>query len=178
MSTWSRPYLRLTPTGGSAAPWAVPDGGLPPGPLDLVALGLPAAGTVAVRWRHPGSPHARHATFALTDPAWADLVRDLTAARAEVPSTRVATWTGSPSSAITAMASNRLLGHHLPQQLTGPPMHRQLRLQLGDSALGRGQLGLLRRRQPRHQPAVDAVLPAPGVDRLGADAEVANDIGH
>lgn len=85
---------------------------------------------------------------------------------------RVATCTVRPSSAATAMASNRLVGHHPPQQLTGPPVHRQLSLQLGDPPLGRGELGLLRRRQPRRLASVDAVLAAPGVDRLFADPEV------
>jgi hypothetical protein len=62
-------------------------------------------------------------------------------------------------------------GHHLPQQLRGPPMHRQLGLQGGDPPPGDLQFGLLCGGQSRLEPLVDAVLPAPGVDRLITDAQ-------
>lgn len=81
MTTWSQPYLTVTPTGGPQRKWTPPAPGLPAGDLDLPGLGLPAEGRIAVRWRGPGSRNARHATFTVTDPAWADLVRDLHAAR-------------------------------------------------------------------------------------------------
>ncbi len=56
----------------------------------------------------------------------------------------------------TRMASNRLWGQHLPEQLTGSTMNRQFGLQLRDPPVRRGQLGVL-------------VLPPPGIDRLLAD---------
>jgi hypothetical protein len=67
-------------------------------------------------------------------------------------------------------AWNRLWGHHLSDQLHGSPGGAQLGLQLGDAALGRDQLGLLTAGQAGFQASVDAVLAAPGVDRLAADA--------
>jgi hypothetical protein len=81
------------------------------------------------------------------------------------------------SAAITATAWNRLLGHHLSDQLHRMPHRLQLGLQLGDAALGRGQLGLLRARQAGFQATVDAVLAPPGVDRLIADAQRLGDLG-
>jgi hypothetical protein len=81
------------------------------------------------------------------------------------------------SAAITATAWNRLLGHHLSDQLHRPPHRPQLGLQLSNPALGRGQLGLLAAGQARFQAAVDAVLAAPGVDRLIADAQRLGDLG-
>jgi hypothetical protein len=47
-----------------------------------------------------------------------------------------------------------------------PAAKAQLGLQLDDTALGRGQLGLLAAGQARLQTPIDAVLPAPAVDRL------------
>jgi hypothetical protein len=71
-----------------------------------------------------------------------------------------------PSAAITLTAWNRLLGHHLSDQLQRATHRAQLGLQLSDPALGRGQLALLGAGQARLETPVDAVLPAPGVDRL------------
>jgi hypothetical protein len=82
-----------------------------------------------------------------------------------------------PSAAITATAWNRLLGHHLSDQLHRPAHRLQLGLQLGDPPLGRDQLALLGAGQARFQAAVDAVLAAPGVDRLVADAKRLGDLG-
>jgi hypothetical protein len=70
------------------------------------------------------------------------------------------------SAAITVTAWNRLWGHHLSDQLHRTPHRAQFGLQFGDAALGRDQLGLLAAGQARFQAAADAVLPAPGVDRL------------
>jgi hypothetical protein len=81
------------------------------------------------------------------------------------------------SAAITAAAWNRLWGHHLSDLLHRPAHRLQLGLQLGDPAFGRGQLALLATGQPRFQAAVDAVLAAPGVDRLVADAKRLGDLG-
>jgi hypothetical protein len=81
------------------------------------------------------------------------------------------------STAITATAWNRLLGHHLSDQLHRPAHRVQLGLQLGDATLGRDQHGLLAAGQARFQAAVDAVLAAPGVDRLIADAQRLGDLG-
>jgi hypothetical protein len=82
-----------------------------------------------------------------------------------------------PSAAITAAAWNRLWGHHLSDQLHGAAHRPQLGLQLRDPAFGRGQLALLSTGQARFQAAVDAVLAAPGVDRLIADAQRLGDLG-
>jgi hypothetical protein len=57
----------------------------------------------------------------------------------------------------------------LLEQLGGPAGDRQLGLQLGDPAAGRHQFVVLVAAQARQQALVDAVLAAPGVDRLGAD---------
>ena len=81
------------------------------------------------------------------------------------------------SAAITATAWNRLLGHHLSDQLHRPPHRLQLGLQLDDAALGHGQLGLLAAGQARFQAPVDAVLTPPAVDRLAADAQRLGDLG-
>src|SRR4028119_1366859 len=56
-------------------------------------------------------------------------------------------------------------------------MHGQLGLQLGDALLGRLQLRLLHRRQSRLEALVDAVLSAPGVDRLVTDPQGLGHIG-
>ena len=74
------------------------------------------------------------------------------------------------------MALYRHWGHHLPDQLAGPPVDGQLGLQLRDPALGHGQLGLLRAAQARFETLNDAVLPTPRVDRLRADPEIARDV--
>jgi hypothetical protein len=82
------------------------------------------------------------------------------------------------SAAIPLTAWNRLWGHHLADRLHHPAHRVQFGLQLGDAALGRGQLGLLATAQARFQAAVDAVLAAPGVDRLVADLQVPGDVGY
>jgi hypothetical protein len=81
------------------------------------------------------------------------------------------------SAAITATAWNRRLGHHLSDQLHGAAHRPQLGLQLRDPPPGRGQLALLGTGQARFHAAVDAVLAAPGVDRLIADAQRLGDLG-
>src|SRR4051812_44764088 len=83
-----------------------------------------------------------------------------------------------PSAAITLAASNRPWGHHLSYQLDRPAGGVQLGLQLGDPALGRGQLALLSAGQPGLQATVDAVLATPGVDQLIADPQRHGDLGH
>jgi hypothetical protein len=67
------------------------------------------------------------------------------------------------------MASNRLWGQHLPEQLTGSTMNRQFGLQLRDPPVRRGQLGVLGAGGARQPAGVDQVLPPPGIDRLLAD---------
>lgn len=47
----------------------------------------------------------------------------------------------------------------------------------GDPLLRRGQFCLLRARQTRNQPTVDAILPAPAVDGLLADLEIMRNVG-
>jgi hypothetical protein len=79
-----------------------------------------------------------------------------------------ATSTGMCSAVLTATASNRLLGHHLSDQLHRPTHRMQLGLQLGDPPLGRDQLGLLATGQARLKTPIDAALPA-GVDQLIAE---------
>jgi hypothetical protein len=54
----------------------------------------------------------------------------------------------------------------------------QLGLQLGDAALGRAQLGLLAAGQAGFQAAVDAVLAAPGLDRLVGDPQCLGDLSY
>jgi hypothetical protein len=66
--------------------------------------------------------------------------------------------------------------HRLLEQLAGTLVDRQLGLQLRDPTPGRCQLCLLRRGQSWLVAGVDAVLPAPGVDRLVADLEVMRDL--
>jgi hypothetical protein len=90
--------------------------------------------------------------------------------------TRQATWTGICSAAITVTAWNRRLGHHRSDQLHRTPHRLQFGLQLGDAALGRDQLGLLAAAQARLETPIDAVLPAPGGDRLVADAQHLGDL--
>jgi hypothetical protein len=105
--------------------------------------------------------------------------RDLKASSPEVDTskTRQATSTGMGSAAMTAAAWNRLLGHHLSDQLHRPAHRVPLSLQLSDPAFGRGQLALLATGQPRFQAAVDAVLAAPGGDRLVGDPKRLGDLG-
>jgi len=43
---------------------------------------------------------------------------------------------------------------------------------------GRDELGLLNARQPRDQAPIDPVLPAPAVDRLVTDLQIARHLGH
>jgi hypothetical protein len=62
------------------------------------------------------------------------------------------------SAAIILTASNRLWGHHLSDQLYRAAHRMQLGLQLGDAALGHGQLGLLAAGQARLETPIDAVL--------------------
>src|SRR5687768_18177976 len=69
-------------------------------------------------------------------------------------------------------------GAALLEQLGRTPMHRQLRFQLADPPLGRGELRLLQRAQPGFEPAVDLLLAAPAIDRLLADAQVARHVRH
>ena len=57
-------------------------------------------------------------------------------------------------------------------------MHGQLRFQLADSPLGGGELRLLQRAQPGVEPAIDLLLPAPAVDRLLTDPQVARQVRH
>jgi hypothetical protein len=71
-----------------------------------------------------------------------------------------------------------LWGHHLPQQLTGPPMHRQFRLHLRDASLRGAQFGQLASAGSRHQSVVDTVLSAPGGDRLRTDPQERCDFGY
>jgi hypothetical protein len=54
----------------------------------------------------------------------------------------------------------------------------ELGLELTDALLRRDELGALPRSETWLETPVDAVLPAPGVDRLTADAKIARDICH
>jgi hypothetical protein len=74
------------------------------------------------------------------------------------------------------MASNRLWGHHLPEQLTGPAVDRQLRLQLRDPPASGSQFGVLGAAGSRQTAGVDQVLPPPDVDDLLTDPEVRRDL--
>jgi hypothetical protein len=80
------------------------------------------------------------------------------------------------SAAITVTAWNRLLGHYLSDQLHRSSGGVQLVLQLGDAALGRGQLGPLGAGQARLMIPIDAVLPTPAADRLAADPKRLGDL--
>lgn len=55
----------------------------------------------------------------------------------------MASCTGRLSAAITAIASYRLWGHHIAEQLRGPAVDRQLVLQLSDPLARGHQLRLL-----------------------------------
>ncbi|HEV2633805.1 MAG TPA: hypothetical protein VGX23_01590 [Actinocrinis sp.] len=94
----------------------------------------------------------------------------------EVRSTRAASCTGSPSSAITVMASNRLVG--APPRRAAPRRAGgwQLLLELGDAPPGRDQLGVLAAGDARRLAGVDQVLAAPVIDGLVADAEHLGDL--
>jgi hypothetical protein len=81
------------------------------------------------------------------------------------------------SAAITVTAWNLLWGH-LSDQLHRAAGGARLGLQLGDAALGHRQLTLLGAGQPWLKTAVDPVLAAPGVDRLGADPQRLGDLGE
>ena len=66
MSTWSKPYVTVLDADGAAVDWQLPDPlPWPAGACaeeDLrepVELGLPAGGTIKVRWRAPGSRNPR-----------------------------------------------------------------------------------------------------------------------
>jgi hypothetical protein len=69
----------------------------------------------------------------------------------------VASCTGRCSLAITAIASNRLWGHHIAEQFRGPAVNRQL----GDPTLRGRQFGLLGTGQARDQAPVNPVLSSP-----------------
>ena len=79
------------------------------------------------------------------------------------------------------MAANRLLGRGAPaillQQLGRAAMHGELRFQFADAPLRGGQFGPFQRAQARLHTAVDALLAAPPVDRLLADAQVSREVG-
>lgn len=75
------------------------------------------------------------------------------------------------------MASNRLWGRHLTQQLGGAPVDGQLGLQLGDALAGRGQFGQVAAGRARQLPRIDEVLATPDIDRLVADAEELGNLG-
>jgi hypothetical protein len=62
--------------------------------------------------------------------------------------------------------------HRLSQQFGGSPGDGQLGLQLGDPAAGGDQFMMVGGGHAGLQPVVDAVLPAPVVDRLIADLQV------
>jgi hypothetical protein len=62
-----------------------------------------------------------------------------------------------PSSAITAIARTVLWGHHLAEQLAGPPVHGQFGLQLSDASFRCAEFGALGATQPGFQARVDAV---------------------
>ncbi len=64
------------------------------------------------------------------------------------------------------------VGEESIDPFAGPPIDRQLGLELGDPALGGKELRTLRRRQSRLEAPVDPVLPEPGVDGLLADLQV------
>jgi hypothetical protein len=89
---------------------------------------------------------------------------------------RQQTWTGSPASAITWMATNRQTGTSLLQELHGLSCDRQFGLSLRDPSACDPQLFLLWAAQAWGQPLVDVVLAAPGGDRLGADPKGLGDL--
>jgi hypothetical protein len=91
-------------------------------------------------------------------------------------STLVAVCTERPSSAITATASKRPLGHHLAYELGCPAVDGRFRLQFDDPSSCCHQLGLVPVRRPRQLPSVNEVLTAPNVDRLFTDAEVVSNL--
>src|SRR6266852_826852 len=62
------------------------------------------------------------------------------------------------------------------EQLRSSAVDGEFGFQLSDAMAGRHQLGPLPGRQSRLEPLVDALLAAPAVDRLIADAEVAGDV--
>lgn len=81
MSTWSRPYVTILDGAGQPVTWTAPTTGAA-APVSRAGLGLPATGTVKIRWRTPEHPNPRRRTFAAGDPAAAALLADLLAARA------------------------------------------------------------------------------------------------
>ncbi|WP_440098810.1 hypothetical protein [Streptosporangium sp. H16] len=87
------------------------------------------------------------------------------------------TWMGSPSAAITAMASNRLLEHRLSKQFGGTPGHDQFELQLSDLASGRDPLGAIGGGEAVLLGGIDQFLLTPVVDRLAADVQVTGHVG-
>src|SRR5215204_6780967 len=66
----------------------------------------------------------------------------------------------------------------LLQQLGGPPVHRQLSLELADALTGSGELAALARRQAGFEPPIDPVLAPPVVHRLLGDAKVLTNLCH
>jgi hypothetical protein len=73
-------------------------------------------------------------------------------------------------------AANLLWVGPVLEQLGGPPVHGQLRFEFTDALARRHEFGVFRRRQPGLDPAVDAVLATPVVDRLIANAGVGRDV--
>src|SRR5688500_3216100 len=74
-------------------------------------------------------------------------------------------------------AAYRPVGHRLLQQLRGTPVDRELGLQLRDPRPRCGQLVLLCAGQARQLPGIDEFLPAPGIDHLVADLQIAGEAG-
>lgn len=67
-------------------------------------------------------------------------------------------WTGSPSLAITSIASNRLLGRHRLQQFRGAFGNGKFGFRLGDTTTGSGEFGALDQAQARFLSGVDELL--------------------
>jgi hypothetical protein len=74
------------------------------------------------------------------------------------------------------MASNRLWGHRLAEQLAGAAVDRQRCLQLRYPLARRGELGVLAAGGARQPAGVNQVLSPPGVDGLLADPQVRCDL--
>lgn len=80
---------------------------------------------------------------------------------------------GTSGAPRTAFGAGRLL-----EQIHRSPCDRELVLQLADPFPRGRQLAVLLRAQPGGKPAADAILLAPGVDRLIAEVEVVRDTRH